>query len=94
MSAKETSEQECVEIWDCFTIRCLHVTVERMAAYTDVPMDFADATLVLAAEHYSTADILTWDERGFRMFRYSRNNRFGCFCRMTDRVRGSETRLG
>ena len=56
MSAKETSEQECVEICDCFTIRCLHVTVERMAAYADVPMDFADATLVLVSPPPETSD--------------------------------------
>jgi predicted nucleic acid-binding protein len=72
----EMIETSGSEIWDCFTIRCLHAAVERMAAYADVPMDFADATLVLAAEHYSTADILTLDERGFRTFRYSRNKPF------------------
>ena len=39
-------------------------------------MDFADATLVLAAEHYGVGDIATLDHRGFRTFRYGRNKSF------------------
>jgi uncharacterized protein len=72
----EIVETSGSEIWDCFTVTRLHAAIERMAAYADVPMDFADATLVLAAEHYETGDILTLDQRGFRTFRYSRNKPF------------------
>jgi predicted nucleic acid-binding protein len=47
-----------------------------MEQYADVPMDFADATLVVLAEEVQTARIVTLDERGFRAFRYGRNKPF------------------
>lgn len=65
-----------VEVWDCFQLESLRSAEILMASYADAPMDFADATLVLAAEHYSVADIVTLDERGFRTFRYGRNKAF------------------
>ncbi len=65
-----------VEIWDCFSSERLRLAEELMGTYVDTPMDFADATLVLAAEHYQTGDILTLDERGFRTYRHKRNKRF------------------
>ena len=64
------------EIWDCFGLATLLSAESLMADYADTPMDFADATLVLAAEHYSIGDIVTLDERGFRTYRYQRNKRF------------------
>jgi len=65
-----------VEIWDCFNIGVLRSAERLMTVYADTPMDFADATLVLAAEHYGIGDIATLDQRGFRAFRYSRNKQF------------------
>jgi uncharacterized protein len=65
-----------VEIWDCFRIKGLRSAEKLMATYADTPMDFADATLVAAAEHYECGDIATLDERGFRAFRYGRNKPF------------------
>ena len=65
-----------LEIWDCFSTSTLRSAERLMATYDDAPMDFADATLVLAAEHYSVRDIVTLDERGFRTFRYGRNKSF------------------
>jgi uncharacterized protein len=65
-----------LEIWDCFGIEALRSAERLMARYRDAPMDFADATLVLAAEHYAIGNIATLDQRGFRTFRYGRNNRF------------------
>ena len=47
-----------------------------MSDYADTPMNFAEATLVLAAENFGIARIATLDERGFRAFRYKRNKRF------------------
>ncbi|MFZ4777380.1 MAG: hypothetical protein ACOYM3_18585 [Terrimicrobiaceae bacterium] len=47
-----------------------------MARYTDTPMDFADATLVLTAGAWGCGDILTLDERGFRTFRFNRSKPF------------------
>jgi predicted nucleic acid-binding protein len=40
-----------------------------MAKYADVPMDFADATLVALAEETGTLDVLTLDRRGFTVYR-------------------------
>src|SRR5260370_41455698 len=65
-----------LEIWDCSGIEALRSAERLIARYGDAPMDFADATLVLAAEHYSIGNIATLDQRGFRTFRYGRNIRF------------------
>ena len=48
----------------------------RMEKYRDVPMDYADATLILLAERLEVFDLLTLDRRGFSVFRSSRGNYF------------------
>ena len=40
-----------------------------MRKYRDTPMDFPDASLVCLAEELNLRNILTTDERGFRVFR-------------------------
>lgn len=49
------------------------VSLKRAAAlmskYEDVPMDFADATLVVLAEETGIDEILTLDVRGFQIYR-------------------------
>jgi uncharacterized protein len=65
-----------VETWDCFAIPVLRSAHKLMAGYADTPMDFGDATLVLAAESFGIRDIATLDERRFRTFRFSRNRSF------------------
>jgi hypothetical protein len=47
-----------------------------MKKYADLPMDFADATLVLLADELGTGDILTLDQRGFRTYRFRGSRRF------------------
>ena len=47
-----------------------------MAKYRDIPMDFADASLVCLADELNVRDILTVDERGFRVFRTQRRKVF------------------
>jgi len=47
----------------------LRAAVALMEKYPDVPMDFADATLLLLAEAAQIYDILTLDRRGFSTFR-------------------------
>ena len=47
-----------------------------MEKYVDAPMDYADATLVLLAEHIRCFDILTLDRRGFSTYRSSENRGF------------------
>ena len=49
---------------------------ELIEKYADVPMDFADATLVVLAEELGTGDIFTLDRRGFRTYRWGRNRAF------------------
>lgn len=55
-------------------------TLERCRAlverYADVPMDFADATLVVLAEDLDTNLILTTDRKDFSIYRISSRRRF------------------
>lgn len=47
-----------------------------MGMYADTPMDFADATLVLAGNALGVADILTLDRRGFSTYRLAKHRPF------------------
>lgn len=49
---------------------------ELMHHYSDTPMDFADATLVLLAEESGVTDLLTLDRRGFVTYRTRKNKGF------------------
>ena len=42
---------------------------ELMIQYPDIPMDFADATLVLLAQRLDVHEVLTLDRRGFHTYR-------------------------
>jgi len=48
---------------------------ELMEKYSDLPMDFADAALVRAAERDGASEILTFDHH-FRAYRFGRRQRF------------------
>jgi uncharacterized protein len=50
----------------------LRAAAALMAKYSDTPMDYADATLVLLAERIAVVDVLTLDRRGFSTYRTSR----------------------
>lgn len=43
-----------------------------MEKYQDVPMDFADATLVVLAEEIESYEVFTLDKKGFSVYRASR----------------------
>ena len=47
-----------------------------MEKYRNVPMDFADATLVVLGEELETDWIFTLDRRGFTTYRMNRNRPF------------------
>lgn len=47
-----------------------------MEKYRNVPMDFADATLVVLGEDLETDKIFTLDRRGFSTYRMNRNRAF------------------
>ena len=55
--------------------RCAHL----MSKYSDVPMDYADATLVAVGETLGIRDILTLDRRGISVYRYSSRASFRIF---------------
>ena len=65
-----------VDIRDCFAPAQLRAAAGLMKKYADLPMDFADATLVLLADELGTGNILTLDERGFRTYRFRGSRRF------------------
>jgi predicted nucleic acid-binding protein len=50
--------------------------VALMEQYASVPMDFADATLVLLAEALGVQDVATLDRRGFSAYRLRRGRAF------------------
>ncbi len=50
-----------------------------LAKYSDVPMDFADATLVVLAEEVNVSKVFTLDRRGFCVYRFRRNRSFSIF---------------
>jgi len=54
----------------------LPAAAQLMAKYSDTPMDFADATLVLLADALGVRDILTLDRRGFRSYRMRKRRAF------------------
>jgi len=47
-----------------------------MERYRNVPMDFADATLVVLGEELETDRVFTLDRRGFSTYRMNRNHAF------------------
>lgn len=55
------------------SLKRVSVLMER---YRNVPMDFADATLVALGEEVETDWIFTLDRRGFSTFRMNRNRAF------------------
>jgi len=55
----------------------------RMEKYRDIPMDYADATLILLAERLEVFDLLTLDRRGFKVFRCSRGQHFSLVLDLT-----------
>lgn len=64
--------------YDIFNIEDKHSarTIDLLNKYEDRDVDLADISLVLAAEHYETADILTFDRNDFSVMRWERNRKF------------------
>lgn len=58
-----------MRVYDLSSAPDLRDAVALMEKYADVPMDFADATLLLLAEALGLRDIVTLDRRGFSAFR-------------------------
>lgn len=49
---------------------------ELLGKYGDLPMDFADATLVALAEEARTGEVFTLDRRGFSVYQWSGRHAF------------------
>ena len=58
------------------TLPSLRRTRELLDQYADLPMDYADSTLVVLAEELGTDLVFTTDQRDFRVFRIRGRRRF------------------
>jgi len=54
----------------------LKKTKKLMKKYTDLPMDFADATLVCLAMETGMQDIVTFDKKDFSIYRLAKRKNF------------------
>lgn len=72
----EFVEHTGASVVDVFSLADLRQIATLMEKYADQPMDFADGSLVLVAEERNVAAILTFDERGFRAYRFHGTRRF------------------
>ena len=66
---------ELVPMMPALLKRCAHL----MSKYADVPMEYADATLVAVGETLGIRDVLTLDRRGFSVYRYASRGAFRIF---------------
>lgn len=66
---------ELVPMMPALLKRCAHL----MSKYSDVPMEYADATLVAVGETLGIRDVLTLDRRGFSVYRYASRGAFRIF---------------
>lgn len=64
-----------IALWDIAPESCRR-TPALMRRYADLPMDLADASLVLLAEFLGHGRILTTDERDFRTYRWKSRKPF------------------
>lgn len=76
-------QQECLEFFirgGATIVPATRVSLRRcqtlMAQYRDVPMDFADATLVALAEDVEAREVFTLDRRGFEVYRIGKRGTF------------------
>ena len=65
-------------LFEVFQLQNQHVDrmIELIERYADLPMDFADASLVVLAEHLGHGKILTVDRRDFNIYRWRNTNLF------------------
>jgi hypothetical protein len=64
--------------FDVFDLRAAHLgrAAELMQKYRDLPMDLADASLVILAEELGSGRILSTDARDFRTYRFKNRKPF------------------
>ncbi len=64
-----------IEVWD-LPDDCLGELPKLVRRYQDLPMDLADATMLLLAEHLGHGRILSTDERDFKTYRWKQRKPF------------------
>ena len=69
------------QVYQCtklFQLERRHIPIIQrlMAKYADLPMDLADASLVLAANELGEGKILSTDQRDFRTYRWKKHHPF------------------
>lgn len=58
------------------SLESLKRTKRLMEKFKDIPMDYADATLVSIAEDFSITHVVTFDEKDFGIYRLSSKQSF------------------
>ena len=61
------------------SVESLRRVKRLMQKYSDLPMDFADATIVCLAQDLATRDVVTLDKKHFNIYRLLRNRSFRTF---------------
>ncbi len=64
-----------IDVWDVPRASCARIPV-LMRKYAALPMDLADASLVLLAEYLGHGRILSTDERDFKAYRWKQKKPF------------------
>ena len=77
------AQEVCLDFFLQGGAMLVEMTAERLASckmlvarYRDIPMDFADATLVSIADELGLATVFTLDRRGFLAYRWRKTRRF------------------
>ena len=58
------------------SMESLEAVKELLTKYQDLPMDFADATLVELANELNVGHIVTFDQKDFSVYRFGKNKSF------------------
>ncbi len=68
----------CQDVFEIFQLERHHLErmTQLMEQYENLPMDLADASLVVLAEHLGHGRILTVDRRDFSTYRWANTNPF------------------
>ncbi len=61
------------------SLKSLRRVASLMEKYADIPMDYADATLVVLGEELQTTQVFTLDHRGFETYRLRGRRPFSIF---------------
>lgn len=76
LSFIESYQQDAFSIFQIETVAHKQRIFTLMQQYADLPMDFADASLVLLAEHLGHGRIFSTDKRDFHTYRWKNTKPF------------------